>query len=122
MRTGARNTEDIVAGCATSGIAARLCADLTLNGYSDWFLPSVDELYEMFLNQATINATATANGGTAFSKQHSASSPYWSSTEGPPCEIPPCNDGAVFVQFWDEIGKRGTSKEGDLFVRAVRAF
>ena len=45
-------------------------------GYTDWFLPSKDELNLMYTNKATINTTATANGGSSFS-----SSWYWSSTE-----------------------------------------
>ena len=41
--TGKQNTLDIVADCATSGSAAAVCATLTSGGYSDWFLPSLDE-------------------------------------------------------------------------------
>jgi len=37
-------------GCSTAGIAARLCGDLVLNGYSDWYLPSLDELSKLFIN------------------------------------------------------------------------
>ncbi|MBU0764154.1 MAG: DUF1566 domain-containing protein, partial [Bacteroidetes bacterium] len=65
--TGEQNTIDIEAGCATAGIAADLCANLVYNGYDDWFLPSFDELYQLYLSKEIV-------GG------FSANS-YWSSTE-----------------------------------------
>ncbi|MBI9052290.1 MAG: DUF1566 domain-containing protein [Bacteroidales bacterium] len=74
--TGAQNTLDILAGCFTEGTAADLCSKLDLNGYDDWFLPSEDELNEMYENKATINTTALANGGTAFTDDT-----HWSSSE-----------------------------------------
>ena len=54
--TGAQNTIDIEAGCPSAVTAAGICADLTLGGYSDWFLPSVDELQLMhyYLHQQLV--------------------------------------------------------------------
>jgi hypothetical protein len=65
--TGNQNTIDIMAGCATVGIAARLCGDLVEGGYSDWYLPSKDELDKLYLNKVAI-------GG--FTNDY-----YWSSTD-----------------------------------------
>lgn len=46
--SGQANTTAIVNSCNEAGIAARICDDLILNGYSDWFLPSKDELSQMY--------------------------------------------------------------------------
>ncbi len=73
--TGEQNTIDIEAGCATAGTAADICSNLTLNSFSDWFLPSEDEFYEMYLNKSTIDITAITNSGAAFNGW------YWCSTE-----------------------------------------
>ena len=45
--SGQANTTAIVNGCSTPGIAAKLCDDLVLNGFSDWFLPSKDEFNKL---------------------------------------------------------------------------
>lgn len=55
--TGNQNTINIMSGCSTAGIAARLCGDLVLNGYSDWYLPSRNELTKFYLNRSEFNYT-----------------------------------------------------------------
>ena len=66
--TGNTNTNSIVALCNQSSFAAKICYDLNLNGYTDWFLPSKDELNLMYVN-------LDANGLGSFNGW------YWSSTE-----------------------------------------
>jgi len=70
--SGLTNTNAIVANQGAGTYAARLCYDLVLNGYSDWFLPSKDELSILYINRTVIGNFVTggfSNGG------------YWSSTE-----------------------------------------
>jgi hypothetical protein len=99
--TGAQNTIDIVTGCMTAGIAAILCYDLVLGGYSDWYLPSKDELNKLYLNK-------TAIGGFA-------SSYYWSSSE--------VDIEYAWVQFFlDGFHNYGYKEDYPFFVRAVRSF
>lgn len=45
--SGQANTTAIINSCSTPGIAAKVCNDLVLNGYDDWFLPSRDELFAL---------------------------------------------------------------------------
>lgn len=62
--TGKSNTEKIVAVLGDGVYAAKLCYDLVVNGYDDWFLPSIGELEIIMENRFL-----------------SESSMYWSSTE-----------------------------------------
>jgi hypothetical protein len=98
--TGNQNTIDIMNGCSTAGIAARLCGDLVLGGYSDWYLPSKDELYQLYLNRVAI-------GGFAISI-------YWSSTEDP--------NSNAWTQFFGDGFQDNYNKDYYFLVRAVRAF
>ena len=47
---GIQNTTDIVLGCSTNNIAAKLCMDLSQNSYNDWFLPSKNEVFQLYYN------------------------------------------------------------------------
>ena len=67
MTNGAANTDAIVAGCAQRPIAASVCNDTTINGYTDWYLPAKVELDSLYRNR-----TITRNFSSAY---------YWSSTE-----------------------------------------
>jgi hypothetical protein len=110
---GQANTTFIANNCGDAGIAAKICDNysVTVGGttYDDWFLPSKDELDEMYQNKATIDATAGANGGSGF-----ASANYWSSTEGG-------NDDA-WLQSFGSGSQLSYFKYGKTEVRAVRAF
>jgi hypothetical protein len=41
---GLDNTNRTVSECGSESLAAKLCYDLNLNGFNDWFLPSKEEL------------------------------------------------------------------------------
>ena len=106
--TGNQNTIDILAGCTTAGTAADICANLTLNGYSDWFLPSSDELNEMYLNIGQGNVLGLGNIG-GFDNNY-----YWSSSES-------YSERSLSQNFDNgEIKEKG--KNDSFIVRAVRAF
>ena len=104
--TGAQNTIDIESGCTTDGTAADICANLTLGGYSDWFLPSQDELVLMYFN---IGQGALENVGNF--TNHS----YWSSTEYD-------FQNAMARPFYGNLSPFQAGKGGGLMVRAIRAF
>lgn len=101
LGTGNSNTMTIIASQGNTGsYAAKLCADLVLAGYSDWYLPSRDELNKLYLNRVSIGGFASAS--------------YFSSSE--------TNISAV----WSQDFSNGSQNYGNKFslwlVRAIRSF
>lgn len=98
--TGAQNTTAIVAGCAQTGIGAKNCDDLILNGYNDWFLPSRDELNLMYQNNGVIGGFGTSD--------------YWSSSE--------YDNGYAWFKSFNSGYQYDNNKNFSRSVRAIRAF
>ncbi|UEG49606.1 DUF1566 domain-containing protein [Ferruginibacter lapsinanis] len=102
--TGVTNTDKIISinPGDNAGIAARLCSDLTLNGYSDWFLPSLNELKLLYKN---LQLKGVGNIARA---------EYWSSSE------------TDFNNAWLLDFNTGSPVESTVnkpsYVRAIRAF
>jgi Protein of unknown function (DUF1566) len=101
--TGQSNTTAIVAAHgASSNYAAIVCDKLILNGYSDWYLPSRDELNYLYGQKTIVGGFATVH--------------YWSSTE------------AASNTAWGQLFTNGDQSESfsktgnSLSIRAIRAF
>ena len=97
---GFNNTNNILKDCPTAPAA------LAARSYGpDWFLPSINELNQMYINKTTLEGVS---GFTAFSIYN------WSSTE------------RGSYNAWGQLFNDGTqgdaNKDGTLNVRAVRAF
>ncbi len=108
LGNGQANTTAIVNNCAEAGRAAKICDDLELGGYSDWFLPSKDELNLMYQNIGPGATGANENIGNFAQLQ------YWSSTE--------VDDSKAWFQHFGVNVQNETIKFGNFRVRAIRSF
>jgi hypothetical protein len=77
------------------------CEELMLNGYSDWHLPSKEELNALYVNLKQIGVGGFANND------------YWSSTG---------YSGGAWIQYFDNGGQVSKEEWLRFSVRAVRAF
>jgi hypothetical protein len=104
---GLGNTELCVKDAAIfnveNGPAALVCGKLDFGGYTDWFLPSKDELMSMYMNLAS-RGLGDFRGDA-----------YWSSTES-------SYDNAYFQSFREGRQSYNGYKLMPLYVRAIRAF
>jgi hypothetical protein len=102
---GLTNTNTIIAiqGPTSTSYAAGLARAYNGGGYTDWYLPSKDELNKLYLNKALI-------GGFDYR-------PYWSSTElvsGP--------QSWTWAQVFGNGNQDYYNKFATNFVRAIRSF
>lgn len=101
LGTGNSNTNTIVNVYGSGTYAAKLCFDLVLNGYSDWYLPSRNEMSKMILNKNAIGGFSNAN--------------YWSSSEFDSLN-------AYYSNFTSNNSNLLGAKNTVANVRAVRSF
>lgn len=105
LGSGNANTNMIVSAQGDGTYAAKACYDLVLGGYSDWYLPSQDELHMMFLNRNLIGGFDTTYDVY-----------YWTSSEYD-------NSMSFMETFFFSDGFRGfQGKHVPLKVRPVRSF
>jgi len=93
------NSNAIIAQPEHTASAAKLCRDYTGGGKTDWFLPSKDELAQLYAERVAVAGCADF---------------YWSSSENNAID-------AWLQNFGDGI-QGGCPKVDPIYVRAVRAF
>jgi len=98
---GLSNTNKIVSVQGSGSYAAKLCYDLTLNGYSDWVLPNMGELRVLYTNKSLIGGFSSAS--------------YWSSYEG-------TSIYAGLKSFNNGDEQTGNKSANWIYVRAIRYF
>ncbi len=98
--TGASNTAAIVAGCSETNIPAKIADAYVFNGYSDWFLPSKDELNSLYLQQNVIG------GITSYY--------YYSSSE--------IDSNNAWNEYFSNSTQGNAAKTDLNLVRAIRSF
>jgi len=105
LGAGEVNTYMIVAKYGSGSYAAKLCDDLTLGGYTDWYLPSKYELNLMYTNLRKASPTPLGGFGNNV---------YWSSNE--------YNSSTAWAQYFKNGDQFSDKKAVGYAVRAVRAF
>jgi hypothetical protein len=117
---GSANTTAIIAQVGHTSSAALTCKNYTGGGFTDWYLPAIDELHLLYINRYIINKTLY-NVGSQLGWVN-----YWSSTEynsGNAADLN-INTGTSEYAGVGGIGIWVKSSSGNNFnyVRAIRAF
>lgn len=108
---GLTNSRSIASQSGHTSSCAKLCLDLVSAKYTDWYLPSIDELNILACNRFLINKALSSIGGATL-MPNSAS--YWSSTELD-------DKNAICFNFLSGTAQ-GEDKSSACSVRAIRAF
>lgn len=95
------NTNSIIGNQGVGNYAAKICDNLSLNGYSDWFLPCKAELNLLYSNRLSIGNLNTL-------------ALYWSSSE--------IDNDEVWVQDFSDGTNAQELKDNNAAVRACRNF
>jgi Protein of unknown function (DUF1566) len=111
--TGAANTAAIVAGCSEANTAAKIADAYVLNGYTDWYLPSQDELNLLYQQKTVVGGFVV--GGFANNN-------YWSSSQYSSLESLRIASLTAWNQYFSNGNQDYNNKGSTLPVRAVRAF
>jgi hypothetical protein len=104
---GKTNTAEIVRMCGTLNAAARLCTNYSFGGYNDWFLPSKDELNQIYLQADKIGGIDKTDL-------------YWSSTEYAGTTI--TDQNIAWLQLFIDGTYREARKNEVYRVRAIHYF
>ena len=107
--TGLQNTLEIVSECSETPIAASEALAYESEGYSDWYIPSKDELLEMYYTIGNGCPEGDIGGFDTINQPH-----YWSSSEY-----------YIYNAFGVDFSYGGTfdlNKDYSFRVRVIRAF
>ncbi len=105
---GEVNTAAVVAQVGQTASAALLCKNYTGGGFSDWYLPAIWELQQVYDASMIINRVIGGTTGMQFNAR------YWSSTE---YDI----STAWSVNFLYGFGSAGTNNDKKVKLYSVRA-
>ena len=111
---GAANTRAFIAAGGKSKFAIGLCATYSSGGYSDWYMPSIDEFNLLFNQRFIINKQLALDGDP--NTNGIVQRYYWSSTQQTASHARYFNAGAGFA---DDGSKNNLPNP---HVRAIRSF